>query len=87
MYGKGIAYKLELPLIFLCFPQTTIPLLTLLLAEPEPKRAKKEAFLLKYSSLIKGFSCLSICMMQSANAPIPLAEEAIPEECGKELRV
>ena len=55
----------------------------LLQALPDPKRARKEAFLLKYSSVISGFNNFSKLMKFTANAAIPDADEAIPELCGK----
>ena len=59
----------------------------LLQALPDPNRARKEAFLLKYSSVISvpkfRDSNFSKLMKFTANAAIPDADEAIPELCGK----
>ena len=57
----------------------------LLLALPEPKRAKKEAFLLRASCVKFGFNAFSKLIKHIAIALKPLAEEAIPLEWGKEF--
>ena len=66
-------------------PQDTTGPSTLLAALPEPKRARKEAFLKNEAESIVGRACRSMDNRHKAKAAMLAAEEAIPLLCGKEF--
>ena len=67
------------------FPQDIMGPSILRAALPEPKRARKEAFLLRVDVFSIFSACFSIDTIAKAKALILEAEEAIPLLCGNEL--